>query len=172
MPELVIPTARWAPAYRQALTEAAERDEAVPWDVSFDCSDDTMATAIAEMAQGIWGPAATEPTQTLRWWVDGDEYLARISLRFRALRESNPSFYAGHGDIGYDVRPSRRGQGVATLMLGAMLHQARDWGYPDVLITCDTSNFASQRVMERAGGVFVDEYDDAGELVLRYRFPL
>ncbi len=172
MPELVIPALRWAPSYRQALTEAAVLDEAVPWDVAFDASEAEMDWAIAQMADGIWGPAATEPTQALRWWVEGDEYLARISLRFRALRETNPSFYAGHGDIGYDVRPTKRGQGVGAAMLRAMLSFARDQGYPDVLITCDTGNAASRRVLEKAGGSFLDEYDDTGELVLRFIFAL
>ena len=57
-------------------------------------------------------------------------------------------------------------------MLRAMLSFARDQGYPDVLITCDTGNAASRRVLEKAGGSFLDEYDDTGELVLRFIFAL
>jgi predicted acetyltransferase len=53
-----------------------------------------------------------------------------------------------------------------------MLDLARELGYPDVLVTCDVGNAASRRVIEKAGGRFVDEFDDAGESVLRYRFPL
>lgn len=172
MPELVTPGLRWAADYRAALREAYERGEVVPWDPEHDGTDEAMEAAIGQMALGIWGPEATEPTQLLRWWVDGEEYLARISLRYLDLRETQPERYAGHGDIGYDVRPSARGRGVATDMLVAMLALARDRGYPDVLITCDTFNIASRRVLEKAGGTFIDEFDDAGELVLRYRFAL
>lgn len=170
MPQLVIPSPAWAVGYRDALREAAEIGEVVPWDPAFDCTSDVLAEHIDAMARGIWGPGATQPTQLLCWWVDGESYLARISLRFPELRAENPAFYAGHGDIGYDVRPSARGRGVATEMLIAMLQTARERGYPDVLITCDTTNTASRRVLEKAGGVMLDEYDDNGEPVFRYRF--
>ena len=170
MRTLVIPSVQWVAGYRSALREAAEIGEVVPWDPAHDCDDTTMAAAIRDMAEGIWGPGATIPTQLLCWWVDGDAYLARISLRFMSLRETQPHHYAGHGDIGYDVRPSARGRGEATAMLRAMLQLAKERDYPDALITCDNTNLASRRVLEKAGGVFVDEYDDAGEIVLRYRF--
>lgn len=170
MAELVIPHLRWAAGYRAALREAQDIGAVVPWDPAPDADDAVMSSAIADMAAGIWGPGATESTQLLRWWVDGDDYLARISLRFADLRHTQPEHYAGHGDIGYDVRPSARGRGVATDMLRAMLGLAQDRGYPDVLVTCDTGNIASRRVLEKAGGTFIDEFDDQGELVLRYRF--
>jgi len=57
-------------------------------------------------------------------------------------------------------------------MLCAMLAMARERGYPDVLITCDTTNTASHRVLGKAGGAFVDEFDDGGESVLCFRFAL
>jgi predicted acetyltransferase len=172
MAELVTPAERWMPEFRQALVESAPLGDAAPWDPAPDCTDEAMASAIADMAKGIWGPQATEPTQLLRWWVEGDIYLGRASLRHLSLRDSDPAHYAGHGDIGYDVRPSARGRGIATEILRAMLDLARELGYPDVLVTCDVGNAASRRVIEKAGGRFVDEFDDAGESVLRYRFPL
>lgn len=170
MPSLVTPSTQWIDAFRAALREAAEIGEVVPWDPAHDCDAPTMLAAVDAMANGIWGPGATDPTQVLRWWVDGDRYVGRISLRFVEFRETHPSRYAGHGDIGYDVRPSARGMGEATAMLAAMLNVAEDLGYPDALITCDTTNVASRRVLEKAGGSFVDTYDDEGEPVLRYRF--
>ena len=170
MPELVIPSPRWAVGYREALREAAEIGDAVPWDPEFDCTAEALNAHIDAMGRGIWGPGSTQPTQLLCWWVDGDDYLARISLRFPEIRADNPTFYSGHGDIGYDVRPSARGRGIATAMLKAMLETARERGYPDVLITCDIANEASRRVLEKAGGSLLDEYDDNGELVFRYQF--
>lgn len=172
MAALVTPDQRWASGYRRALREASDLGEVVPWDPAYDCDDDVMAAAIAAMAAGVWGPAASEPTQLLQWWVEGEEYLARISLRFPALREADPVRYARRGDIGYDVRPSARGRGVGTAMLVALLPVARERAYPDVLITCDTTNLASRRVIEKAGGVFIDEHEDEGGPVLRYRIRL
>lgn len=168
MPELVTPGPRWATSFRAALAEAAACDEAVPWDPAADCTESALSIAIEAMAAGVWGPGALHSTQRMRWWVEGDAYLARISLRHRTLRDSDPARYLEHGDIGYDVRPSERGRGRATTMLQTMLELARQLDYPDVMITCDESNIASRRVIEKAGGVFMDRVD-RDEPLLRYR---
>jgi predicted acetyltransferase len=95
------------------------------------------------------------PCTTL-WWVDGEEYLGRIAVRHRLtpwLREVG-------GHIGYDVRPTARRRGHATAMLRAALPVTRGLGIEDALVTCDTDNAASRRVIEAAGGVLEDERND------------
>ncbi len=90
---------------------------------------------------------------TTWWWVDGPDYLGRIALRHRltgGLRETG-------GHIGYDVRPSARRRGHATAMLRAVLPHARSLGIEQVLVTCDTDNIGSRRVIESNGGVLEDE---------------
>jgi predicted acetyltransferase len=87
------------------------------------------------------------------WWAQGDEYLARIAIRHRLtdfLRD-----YGGH--IGYDVRASVRRRGHATAMLRAALPVTARLGIAQALITCDTTNTASRRVIEKCGGVYEDE---------------
>jgi len=94
--------------------------------------------------------------ETLLWWVDGDEYLGRLSIRHQltdALRE-----FGGH--IGYMVRPSARGQGHAGAMLAAALPIARDLGIDPALLTCDADNVGSRRVIESNGGVLEDQRED------------
>lgn len=89
------------------------------------------------------------------WYVDGDEFLGRLSIRHRLtpwLRD-----YGGH--IGYDVRPSARGRGYATAMLRESLPWCAELGIDPALVTCDSTNVASRKVIERAGGVFENEYD-------------
>ena len=54
--------------------------------------------------------------------------------------------------IGYDTVPSFRGRGVATEMLCQALPVARALGLTSVLLTCDDTNAASIRVIERNGG--------------------
>jgi len=91
--------------------------------------------------------------QTTLWWVDGDEYLGRISIRHRltaGLREIG-------GHIGYDIRPSARQRGHATAMLAAVLPVARSLGIDRALLTCDEDNLASRRVIEANGGVLEDK---------------
>ncbi|MEU9960460.1 GNAT family N-acetyltransferase [Streptomyces sp. NPDC050982] len=61
------------------------------------------------------------------------------------------------GHIGYGVRPTARRQGYATAMLRDVLPHARDLGLDRVLVTCDTTNVGSRKVIEANGGEFEDE---------------
>jgi predicted acetyltransferase len=100
-------------------------------------------------------PEGKVPDTTL-WWVDGDEYLGRLSIRHRLtdhLRELG-------GHIGYVVRPSARRKGHAAHMLAAALPIARDLGIDPALLTCDADNVASRRVIESNGGVLEDQRED------------
>jgi predicted acetyltransferase len=87
------------------------------------------------------------------WWVDGDEYVGRMSIR----HELNHWLREVGGHIGYDVRRSRRREGHASAMLAAALPIARGLGVDRALLTCDVDNVASRLVIERNGGVFEDE---------------
>ncbi|MFD0519930.1 GNAT family N-acetyltransferase [Paractinoplanes durhamensis] len=108
-------------------------------------------------------PATFVPTTSL-WWVDGDEYLGRLGIRHR-LAPGRMGERNGH--IGYDVRPSARRKGHASAMLGASLPIAATLGLSSVLITCDETNDASRRTIERNGGVLHDKLDEK----LRYWLP-
>ena len=55
--------------------------------------------------------------------------------------------------IGYAVRPSARGRGVATAALGLVLEECRNRGIDPVLVTCHDGNTASARTIEHQGGV-------------------
>jgi len=93
---------------------------------------------------------------TTLWWVEGDEYLGRLSIRHQLtdwLRD-----FGGH--IGYVVRPSERRHGHASAMLKAALPLARDLGIDPALLTCDDTNAGSRRVIESNGGVFEDQRGD------------
>ncbi|WNI15485.1 GNAT family N-acetyltransferase [Actinacidiphila sp. ITFR-21] len=88
------------------------------------------------------------------WWTEGEEFLGRIAVRHTLttfLRE-----FGGH--IGYDMRPSARRRGHATAMLRAALPYAAALGIDPALLTCDTGNTASRKVIQACGGVFEDEH--------------
>jgi predicted acetyltransferase len=107
--------------------------------------------------QSGWVPA------THLWFVEGDEFLGRLSIRHRLtpwLRD-----YGGH--VGYDVRPSERRRGHATAMLQQALPWCRELGLDPVLVTCDVDNIASRRVIENAGG----QFDDRRDAKLRFWVP-
>lgn len=61
------------------------------------------------------------------------------------------------GHIGYSIRPSERGKGYGSLILALTLEYARALGLSRVLLTCDTSNVRSARVIQRNGGVLTSE---------------
>jgi predicted acetyltransferase len=91
------------------------------------------------------------PCTTL-WWVEGEEFYGRIALRHRLT----PQLTAAGGHIGYDVRPTARGRGHATAMLGAVLPLAAAMGIEQALLTCDEDNLPSRKVILAYGGVPVD----------------
>jgi len=107
-------------------------------------------------------PAGFVPA-TWYWYVDGDTYLGRIQIRHRLT----PSLRELGGHIGYGVRPSARRKGYATAMLQDVLPYARELGLDRVLVTCDTTNTASRKVIDAVVGEFEDER--AGKL--RYWVP-
>lgn len=92
-------------------------------------------------------------TASMLWWVEDQEYLGRLQIR----HELTDFLLEIGGHIGYDVRASARRRGHATAMLRAALPRAATLGITSVLITCDTDNVASRRVIEGNGGVLEDE---------------
>ena len=76
---------------------------------------------------------------------------ARLRFELNALLEQE----GGH--IGYDVRPSARRRGFGNLILQLVLPEARRAGLERVLITVDSDNYSSLRIIEKNGGVLADE---------------
>jgi len=74
------------------------------------------------------------------------------------------------GHIGYDVPPSRRNDGNATELLRQTLVKAGSMGIKRVLMTCDSDNIASARVIEKNGGVLENRVisDYTRKFVCRY----
>lgn len=83
-------------------------------------------------------------------------------IGFLAVRHSldNDFLRREGGHIGYSVRPSRRREGHASRALGLALDHARTLCLARVLVTCDETNEASARTIERQGGVFESHVND------------
>ncbi|GAA4212669.1 GNAT family N-acetyltransferase [Actinocatenispora rupis] len=103
------------------------------------------------------------------WWiVDGDDCLGAISLRYRL----NDFLRRVGGHVGYGVRPSARGRGLATWALGAVLPEARGRGIDRLLVTCADTNHASARAIQRNGGVLDGVHDTERGRTRRYWIDL
>lgn len=173
MPELVAPSVRQHRSFVAAAEEilAGEDDnhyagltvvpaigghpgEAFSLDEVRDA--DRFATFVSRLGAIADADAPLPPgvvPATVLWWVDGDEFLGRLSIRHALtpwLRD-----FGGH--IGYVVRPSARRRGHATRMLAASLPRAASLGINPALVTCDDTNVASRRVIEANGGVLEDQ---------------
>ena len=56
------------------------------------------------------------------------------------------------GNIGYIIRPSERGKGLATVQLQLLIEKAKELGLDKVLVTCRENNLSSKRVIEKCFG--------------------
>jgi predicted acetyltransferase len=96
-----------------------------------------------------WLARLSEPHSTCRWIVQDDRVLGAIALRY-----GDTDFVRWAGHVGYGIRPSARGRGLATWALGRMLDEARTLGLDRLLAVCALNNVASAKTIERCGGVF------------------
>ena len=83
------------------------------------------------------------------WAVLDNKYVGGISIRHKL----NEDLQTMGGHIGYDTRPSYRKRGIASEMLKLALPIAKQLGIDNALITCNDSNTASIKVIEKNGGI-------------------
>lgn len=103
------------------------------------------------------------------WWiVEETTYLGAITLRHGL----NDFLLRAGGHIGYGLRPSARGQGLAAWALRSILPRAQELRLDRVLVTCEDSNLASARTIEKAGGVLEDVRQTELGLTRRYWITL
>ncbi|NYE37802.1 putative acetyltransferase [Nocardioides cavernae] len=162
MPELVLPTPSVRESFLEAMdefvAEGVELSQTAAW-IDHHAPGWTEPDAFAAFVDAVRADALDEtprlewhvPCTTL-WWVDGDAYIGRLAIR----HVLNDFLLEVGGHIGYDVRPTRRREGHATLMLQQALPWARELGIDPALVTCDLDNVGSVRVIEAAGGVLED----------------
>jgi predicted acetyltransferase len=85
---------------------------------------------------------------------ENDEIVGVIDNRLKEV----PILLKFGGFIGYSVRPSKRGNGYAALMLKLSLEKMWDLGKNRVLISCKDFNIASKKTIEKNGGKYIDTY--------------
>jgi predicted acetyltransferase len=121
-------------------------------------------------SQGRHLPDGWVPATTF-WQIDDGEVVVAMSN----LRHALTPFLSNHGGhIGYYVAPAFRGKGYGTQVLAATLPEARKLKLDRVLLTVDSDNEPSVRVIEGNGGVLEDERVDetSGRMHRRYWIDL
>jgi predicted acetyltransferase len=103
------------------------------------------------MAKGI-GLRFEYVPQTMFWLYIDDKPVGIGKLRHYL----NASLLVVGGHIGYSIIPSERGKGFGNIILSELLKKAKEKGIDRVLLTCNLSNTASRKVIEKNGGVLED----------------
>jgi predicted acetyltransferase len=167
MPILVVPTAAAHRSFLAAWDEAGPQEERWMGARSVAGAEEEWTreqtadpVEFARMIEAIRTEAEPETGlppgmvhQTVLWFVDGIEWLGRLSIRHHLT----PALTELGGHIGYYVRPSARRRGYATQMLTQSLPIAAALDIDPALVTCDRDNDGSRRVIESAGGELEDE---------------
>lgn len=158
MPRLALPDYRFKESYLRALDEFHQEDLWTDLDRDFLLNRfDDFISDFEKTRKGLGLPLGWVPS-TEYWWVEGDHFIGRIDIRHKltsALKK-----FGGH--IGYEVRASERGRGHGKAMLKAILPSVSTMGIKEALITCDSTNIASQKVILSVGGKFQDEILNEG----------
>jgi predicted acetyltransferase len=93
-----------------------------------------------------------------------DTFVGAVNIRHYL----NESLLLNGGHIGDGVRPSRRGEGIATKMIGLALEECKKIGIDKVLMVCDKDNIASRRTIEKNGGILENEIEVDGVVEQRF----
>ena len=85
------------------------------------------------------------------WLIAGEEYIGQTSIRPLLCTEYLVT-YGGH--VGYSIRPSRRRCGYGKKILHLALAESRAMKLRRIMVTCDSDNTASRKIIEGNGGQF------------------
>lgn len=104
--------------------------------------------------------------QTLFFLKNSSETIfGAVSLR-HYLNHTN---FVNGGHVGYGICPEHRGKGYGNLILRLAIDKLSSMKIIKILVTCDSDNIASQKVILHNGGVLENQtYDEDGIAINRY----
>lgn len=163
MIRFVEPESRYLASYREAF------DEFEAMGVSTYGLTDSRTCDIFEKFDNYRNERNLKPDRVgshYFWMVDDekDYFIGEVALRHRL----NDALRLRGGHIGYCVRYGEWGKGYATEMLRLAQLEAMKLGITRVLVTCNDTNYASARVMEKNGFALEDKVEVDGILSRRY----
>jgi predicted acetyltransferase len=174
MPELSLPTLRLRESWLDARSEwgrevhqpgsGLRQDDEVETETGFSAWIGRLA---AEANTAV--PPADGRVHADYWWIIEEQaYLGCIALRHGL----NDFLLRAGGHVGYGLRPSARGRGLAAWAVYKIIPRAQDLGLDRLLVTCEDSNVASARTIENVGGVLEDVRQTELGMTRRYWITL
>ena len=156
----LVPASLDAPEGLEAfMVEVVEAEAGVGGSNDYRPAEDTMTDVLQRMIDRSEG-RQLEPGWvpfTTYWLLDEDGAVVAFSRLGHAL--SDGLLYHG-GHIGYYVKRSERRKGYGRSVLALTLSEGRKRGIERFLLTVDSDNVGSIRVIEANGGVLEDERID------------
>lgn len=126
----------------------------------------SFKTAPIEHAEHVAWFTASVADPARRLFIAGDDAGAIGLVRFSLFGEH------GAAEVGINLAPERRGQGLALPVLLAATEQARDLGVGLLIARIRPENAASRRAFSRAGYVLRGEEAVGSAAALRYELAL
>ncbi|HOD52070.1 MAG TPA: GNAT family N-acetyltransferase [Candidatus Hydrogenedentes bacterium] len=149
---LIRPTVALETAFLEAAWEYRNVEEELDpgFPVYWTSPFDAYVGQLEALVSGKHMPVSMVPADTF-WLVSPEmRFLGMSRLRHRLTRQLR--IEGGH--IGYTIRPSERRKGYGTRLCALTVEEARKTGrFKRLLITCDTNNTGSARIIEKNGGV-------------------
>lgn len=114
-------------------------------------------------------PSNRVPATQFLTVIDG-KLVGLINIRHRLT----PELLMESGHIGYSIHPEERQKGYATEQLRLSLQEAKKVGLKKVLVTCDKTNIASAKTIQKVAGILENELisSNGKKIVQRYWIEL
>ncbi len=158
MTTLVTPSEKYRDSYLIALREYHDEGRKLNEDLAVISPDfGAFVQSVLDLADWAKIDAGRVPSSHF-WLIDAGQYVGELNIR----PEMNEELAKWGGNIGYEIRPSKRRQGLGKRILELGLLLAPSFGLKRVLLTCDADNVASLKIIEHNGGKFENEIE--GEL--------
>jgi predicted acetyltransferase len=165
-PSMVQPDERYKESYIEALKEYREVDGE---QIDIEDRERNFDQFLAKLENEKTGSENGKVPSYQYWFVEGSRYIGRLNYR----PTLNDTLRFKGGNVGYSVRPSERGKGYATTFLKEAIAFAKADGLSELLLTCNSDNIASIKVIENCGGKFSsDAVDETGIKFNRYIIKL
>lgn len=153
--------------YIKSYIEAYEEDKHYRPDAEMQFGDptDIIQKAIDYREGNNLKPGYVSSTSF--WLIDNEEFIGTIDIRHTLT----PNLMKLGGNIGYQIRCSKWGQGYGSKQLALALPYAKEvLGLDRVLITCNDDNYGSAAVIENNGGILEDKVQNEGRESLTRRY--
>ncbi|QAA33781.1 GNAT family N-acetyltransferase [Clostridium manihotivorum] len=148
--------------YALAYKEANETYYFEKYGKALDNFDEYINNQI-KLSKGINIPEGYVTTSTF-WLICNQAVVGVVRVRHEELES------AGH--IGYDIAPCYRKKGYGTEILKLAIEKAKLIGIAEPIVTCNTNNEASRKIIEKNNGKFLGQIFDEEENEYLFKFKI